>query len=206
MQDNYEAPVVGNISVDIGLATAIGEFLLMFLKMPDAPLTGAQIKQFSDFRDVVKAGPTNAHRYEEKTSILRDGIKLGSGPKCLIDRHVALKYLRGMIHGDLTEEQIKYFQVGLLDALASHGPKKNAGINGKVCDSVFGYVDPAEAAIYLSGRQNQITVHRGKAADRQFATYFAETPNTFLRPDKAVWRGGKDHTKTKFTEEESKNQ
>lgn len=206
MQDNYEVPLVGNISIDINLATAIGEFLLLFLKMPDAPLTGDQIKQFSDFRDIVKAGPTDSHRYEDKTSILRDGIKLGSGPKCMLDRHVALKYLRGMINGDLTEEQIKYFQVGLLDAVASHGPKKNQGINGKVCDGTFGYVSPEEAANYLSGRQNQITVHRGKAADRQFATYFAETPNTFLRPDKAVWRGGKDQDKTKFLQEVQNNQ
>lgn len=187
MQDDFEAPLTGTVRVDINVATAISEFLLMFLKMPEAPLTGGQINQFSEFREVVKAGPEQVSRYKDKTTVLRDGIVVGSGPKCLFDRHIALKYLRAMIYGEMSTELQQKLQVALLDAVASKGPKKNQGINGKFCQGQFGYTNAQEAADYLSGRATTIVVHRASSRDREFKTYFAEKPNELLRPDKLEW-------------------
>lgn len=203
MQDQYEQPVVGTVTVDYQTAEVVSNFLLVLLQMEDSPLNRDQMEQFSAFREVVKAGPTVA---KPAGKILADGIAIGDGPKCLIDRQTALKYLRGLIADNLTPEQVQYMQVALLDAVASNGPKKNPGINGKYCQGTFGHVSPEQAKDFLSGRIQEITVSRAKFKDMVFPVYFAETPNTFLRPDKAVWHGSKDHVKTKYTEEESKNQ
>lgn len=201
MQDNYEAPVVGNVQVDIQVAQVVADFLLVMLQIPDSPLSRDQLEQFSAFREVVKAGPTKA---KPAGKVLHDGIVIGDGPKCQLDRNTALRYLRGMIAGNLTEEQVKYMQVALVDAVAAKGSYKNPGINGKYCQGTFGYVTPDTARDFLSGRVSEISVTRGKVLDNVFPLYFAEPPNTFLRPDKAVWKGAKDHVKTKFTEEETK--
>lgn len=206
MQDNYEAPVTGHVRIDYEMATAVSEFLMVILQIPESPLNRQQMEHFAGFREIVKAGPEQVSRHKDKTSVLRDGIVLGDGPKCLFDRHIALGYLRAMINGEMTTEFQKKLQVALLDAVASKGPKKNAGINGKYCQGTFGYTNAQAAADYLSGMNTEITVHRSKSRDREYQVYFGDKPNDFLRPDKKPWLGGKDHVKTKFTAEEMKNQ
>lgn len=202
----FEAPVTGDVSVDISIATVVSDFLLVLLQLPDSPLNRDQLEAFSAFRDVVKAGPKPTGRRQHKTQMTKDGIAVGLGPKCMIDRHVAMGYLRAMINGGMTPELQQKLQLALLEAVATRGPKNNQGINGKFCQGTFGYVVPQAAADYLSGMSSEITVHRSKTEDRDFTVYFAGKPNDKLRPDKAEWRGPKDHVKTKFTEEEQKNQ
>lgn len=205
----FEPPVTGDVSVDISVATVVSDFLLVLLQLPDSPLNRDQLEAFSAFRDVVKAGPqqdTTKGRRPHKTQTTKDGIQVGMGPKCMIDRHVAIGYLRAMIKGEMPPELQQKLQLALVDAVASRGPKTNQGINGKFCQGTFGYVVPQAAADYLSGVMSEITVHRSKTEDRDFTVYFAGKPNDKLRPDKAEWRGPKDHVKTKFTEEEQKNQ
>lgn len=188
MQDNYEVPLVGTIRVDVQVAKTVSDFLLAMLKIPDSPLTRDQLQDFTAFREAAAAEPEQkVNRHKDKTTVLRDGIVVGDGPKCMLDRHIALKYLRGMIAEDLTPAQQTIMKVALLDAVASKGPKKNPGINGKYCQGVFGHVSAEDAKHFLCGHDHEITVSRAKYKDKVFPVYFAESPNTFLRPDKAVW-------------------
>lgn len=191
MQENYEAHVTGSVRVDIETATTISEFLLVFLRMSDSPLTMDQIKEFSAFRDVVKAGPTQEVKHRTGQSVLSDGIIMGSGPKCLFDRHIALKYLRAMISNTMTDELQVSLQLALVGAVATKGPKHNQGINGKYCAGVFGYADPEEAKDYLCGHKYDITVKRGKNLRYCMPTYFDQGPNFYL----GVERKGYNETK-----------
>lgn len=209
MQDNYEAPVTGSIKVPTTTAQVVADFLLVFLRMSDSPLTGDQIAEFSEYRDLVKAGPVEdapvRTASRPPTRVLADGITIGNGPRMLLDRNLGVKFLRSMISGEHDVNLMASFKVALLDAIASNGPKKNNGIHGKYCQGTFGYVDPQEAKEYLCGQRKEILVSRAKHEDKVMPTYMAETPNSFLQPDK-VWTGPKDHVKTKFTAEEMKNQ
>lgn len=180
MQDNYEAPVTGSVRVDIQTAQVIADFLLVFLQMSDSPLTMDQIKEFSAFRDVVKAGPTQELKFKPGQSVLSDGIILGSGPKCMFDRHIALKYLRAMISNTMTDELQVSLQLALVGAVATKGPKVNTGINGKFCAGTFGYSDPEQAKDYLSGHVNEIVVKRNKTLRHCMPSYFDQGPNFYL--------------------------
>lgn len=200
-----DAPVTGNISVSIETATVVSDFLLVLLKLQDSPLTGDQIKEFSTFRDAVKAGPVaQTSTTRDCTNVLHDGIVVGNGPKMLLDRHLGIKYLRAIISKQCTPTLEAQFMTGLLDAISKKGPKKNTGINGTYCQGTFGYANPHEAKDYLCGNQASIVISRAKTQAFYMPTYFAETPNHFLAPDK-VWTGPKDHVKTKFSDEETKN-
>jgi len=180
MQDNYEAPVTGSVRVEIETAQVIADFLLVFLQMSDSPLTMDQIKEFSAFRDVVKAGPTQELKFKPGQSVLSDGIILGSGPKCMFDRHIALKYLRAMISNTMTDELQVSLQLALVGAVATKGPKVNTGINGKFCAGTFGYSDPEQAKDYLSGHVNEIIVKRNKTLRHCMPSYFDQGPNFYL--------------------------
>lgn len=180
MQDNYEAPVTGTIRVDIQTAQVVADFLLVLLNIQDSPLTMDQIKEFSAFRDVVKKGPTKEHKHKPGTTVLSDGIILGSGPKCLFDRHTALQYLRAMISGTMTDELQVKLQLALVGAIATKGPKDNKGINGKFCSGTFGYADPNEAKDFLCGHTNEILVKRNKTLRHSMPSYFDLPPNHYL--------------------------
>lgn len=189
MQENYEAPVTGSVRFDLGTAQTIADFMLVLLKLPDSPLSMDQIKAFSEFREVVKKGPTNEVKLREGQTLLGDGIIMGSGPKCSIDRHTALSYLRGSIAGVNDPDLTKKMQLALLSAVASKGPKHNTGINGKYCAGVFGYTDPEEAKDYLSGKTSEILVKRGKNLRYVMPTYFDQGPNFYLGVERKEWVG-----------------
>lgn len=180
MQENYQAPVTGSVRFDIESATVVSDFLLVLLQLKDSPLTMDQIKAFSEFREVVKKGPTKELKFREGQSVLSDGIILGSGPKCMLDRHVALKFLRATIADEVTPELTKTMQLALVGAVASKGPKSNAGINGKFCAGTFGYTDPEEAKDYLSGHTSEVLVKRAKTLRYVMPTYFDQGPNFYL--------------------------
>lgn len=191
MQDNYEAPVTGSVRFDYQTASVVSEFLLVLLNLKDSPLSMDQIKAFSEFREVVKKGPTKEIKQREGQSVLSDGIILGSGPKCTLDRHVALKYLRASIAGVNDPELTKTMQLALVGAVASKGPKHNTGVNGKYCAGVFGYTDPEAAKDYLSGKSHVIEVKRGKTLRHCMPTYFDQGPNFYLGVERKEWNATK---------------
>lgn len=187
MQENYEAPVTGSVRFDIETATVVSDFLLVLLQLKDSPLTMDQMKAFSEFREVVKKGPSKELKCRDGQVVTTDGLIMGSGPKCLFDRHIALQYLRASIAGTMTEELTKSLQLALVGAVASKGPKNNAGINGKFCAGTFGYTDPEEAKDYLSGNTGDVVVKRAKTLRHCMPTYFDQGPNFYLGVERKAY-------------------
>lgn len=176
-----EQLVIGDIKVNVQTAQVVSDFLLVLLKLADSPLTGDQIKEFSAFRELVKAGPVEeVLTGRNRVSTLADGIVIGNGPKMLIDRHLSVKFLRGLISGELTDDLKSSYGVALVDAIAKKGPKVNTGINGRFCQGTFGYAVAQEAKDYLCGRTHTVSVSRGKSKLSIMPVYFADAPNSFI--------------------------